>query len=123
MPSDRTRKHLSVRQCARTISTPLPIEVERQEQEATKTTRPEVRFVLPRRQPTSSTVDTVEQAQASSAKPDVPTAETDDDLYKARLRLDLVQKRKEKAEKANDLATASDLIHYAISDLKVQIER
>ena len=123
LPRLRARNHPSVRRRARPILTSPPIEVERQEQEATKTTRPEVRFTLPRAQLASSTADTAKEAQTSPAKPDVPTTRTDDELQKARQRLEQLKKRKEEAEKAKDLVTASDITYYAIPELEARIEK
>lgn len=117
------RKYPPVRRRARAALTSPPIEVERQGEEATKRTRPELRFALPRAQFASSTTDIAKEAQPSPAKSEVPASRTDDELQKARQRLEQVNKRKEEAEKARDLSTASDIIYYAIPDLKAQIEK
>ena len=84
LPRPRAREHTFLRRRARPIVASPPIGVDRQEQDATKTTHPEVRFTLPRAQLASSTADTAKEAQSSPAKPDVPPTRTDDELQKAR---------------------------------------
>lgn len=124
-PMSRLRPHeqLCARRRARPIKIPPPVEVKRQEQDAMKTTRPEVRFTLPRTQLVSSTAETAKEAQKSPAKPDNLRSKTDDELQKAHQRLEQVKKRKEEAEKAKDLATAADLTYYAIPDLEADLEK
>lgn len=114
----RAREH---RQAALTPSP--PVEVDRQEHDTTKKTRPEVTFTLPRAQLTSSTADIAKEAQPSQAKPYVPPTRTDSELQNARQRLEQLRKRKEEAEKSKDVATASDISFFVIPDLEEKIER
>lgn len=123
MPRLRPHEQPSARRSARPITIPPPVEVKRQEQDAMKRTRPEVRFTLPRTHLVSSTTEIAQEAQKSPAKPDNLRSKTDDELQKARQRLEQVKKRKEEAEKAKDLATAADLTFYAIPDLEADLEK
>lgn len=123
IPHLRPREQLSARRRVRPIEIPSPAKVKRQEQDAMKTTRPEVRFTLPRTQLISSTAETAKEAQKNPPKPDLFRSNTDDELQKARQRLEQVKKRKEEAEKAKDLATAADLTYYAIPDLEADLEK
>ncbi len=123
LPHPRARQRSSVRHRPRQIIIQPPIRVDRQEQEPTGTTRPEVRFTLPRAQPASSTADTAKAAHPSPAKPDVPPTRTDDELHEARLKLEKLIKRKEEAEKSKHLDIVSDISNYAIPDLEENIER
>ncbi|KAI4280602.1 MAG: hypothetical protein L6R38_004336 [Xanthoria sp. 2 TBL-2021] len=52
----------------------------------------------------------------------MPTNKTDDELQKSHQKLAQLTRRKEEAEKAKDLTTASDLTYYAIPDLEARIK-
>ena len=123
LPHLHTREHPSARRRARPIVTQLPIESGLQEQDTTKTTRPEVRFTIPRAQLVSGTADTAKRAQTKSAKPDVPTTKTDNELQSVRQRLERAKKRKEEAEKARDIPTAFDLTSFVIPDIEAELEK
>ena len=100
-----------------------PNEVERQNNAAPETQRPEVRFTLPRAQLNPSDIHKDQAAQLNRAKPRIPTSSTDGDLRTARLKLEQYKLKQEVAEKAMDIATASDLRYYAIPDLEARIQR
>lgn len=123
MPRLRPHEQLSAGRRTGPIKIPPSVEVKRQEQDAMETTRPEVRFTLPRTHLVSGTAKTAKGAQKGSAKPDKIRSKADDELQKARQRLEQVKKRKEEAEKAKDLATAADLTYYAIPDLEADLEK
>ena len=101
---------------------PVPIDADRKEQEASKATRPEVRFTLPRTDLTSSEADVAKEAQPSSAKPDSPITKVNEEILKTRLKLEQVKKRKEEAAKAGDNSTVADITYYVIPDLESQLE-
>ena len=122
LPRRHTREHPSARRRARPIRIPPPIEDGRQEQDTTKRARSEVRFTLPRVQLVSGTADVGKEAQTSSAKPNVRTTKTDEELLLVCQRLERAMKRKEEAEKAKDVATAFDLTTYGIPDMEAKLE-
>ena len=99
------------------------IHVWRQEQDATKPTRPEVRFTFPREQLVSDFADTAKEAPSSPAKPDTPSTKTNNQLQIVRQKLERLRKRKEEAEKARDISTAADLTYYVIPDLEADLEK
>ena len=99
------------------------IHFERQEQDATKPTRPEVRFTFPREQLVSDFADTAKEAPSSPAKPDTPSTKTNNQLQIVRQKLERLRKRKEEAEKARDISTAADLTYYVIPDLEAELEK
>lgn len=119
-PGHRSREITVVRN-TRPILNSRHHEIEYQEQEATKETRQEVRFTLPRVQLGSIPVGAAEEVQPVLAKPDVPITRADEELQKVRQRLDEVKKKKQKAEKENDPGTASDIEYYVIPELEAQI--
>ena len=121
-PRLRPHEHPSARRRARPTTIPQPIVSERQEQNATKTARPEVRFTLPQAGLSSGTADAAREARPNPA-PTTPSTKTADELQAARQKLKQLTKRREEAEKAKDLATASDLLYYAIPDLEAKIEK
>ncbi|KAL8706837.1 MAG: hypothetical protein Q9225_007904, partial [Loekoesia sp. 1 TL-2023] len=123
LPRHRAREHSHVRRRAMPVPTLPPIKVDRHEQEELKPIRQELRFTLPKAQPTSNTTGTGKEAQPSPANPEIPTNKTDDELQKSRQKLARLKKRKEEAEKVKDIATAADLMNYAIPDLEAQIEQ
>ena len=84
---------------------------------------PEVRFTLPRAQLRPSDRHKNEGVQQNAAKPGIPTTSTDSDLRTARLKLDQYKMKQEAAEKAMDIATASDIRYYAIPDLEARIQQ
>ena len=102
---------------------PPPAEVGGQEQHTTRRTQSEVRFTLPRMQPVFGTADVAKEAQAKSARTNVPVSKTDDELHSLRQRLERAKKRKEEAEKAKDVQTAFDLSTYAIPELEAKLEK
>lgn len=117
-----TREPLPSRRRAKSIINPAPVEVERQEQDATRRTQSEVRFTLPRMQPVSGTADIAKEAQTSSATNNVSMSKIDDELNSVRQRLERAKGRKEEAEKGKDIATAFDLTTYAIPELEAKLE-
>lgn len=121
-PRLHTREPLSARRRAKRIIIPAPVEVERQEQDATRKTQSEVRFTLPRMQPVSGTADIAKEAQTSSATNNVPMSKIDGELNSVRQRLERAKRRKEEAEKGKDIATAFDLTTYAIPELEAKLE-
>ena len=105
------------------VMPPRPtIHFKRQEQDATKPTRPEVRFTFPREQLVSDFADTTKETPSSPAKPDTPSTKTDNQLQVVRQKLEGLRKRKEEAEKARDISTAADLTYYVIPDLEADLE-
>lgn len=123
LPRHHSREHPSVKRRARPVSPLPPIKVNHQEHETTKPIRPELRFTLPKAQPTSNTADAGKEAQPKPANPEIPANKTDDELEKSRQKLAQLKKRRAEAENVKDLATASDLTYYAIPDLEAQIKR
>ncbi|KAL9136152.1 MAG: hypothetical protein Q9175_002651 [Cornicularia normoerica] len=117
-----THEPLPARRRATRVIIPAPVEVERQEQDATRRTQSEVRFTLPRMQPISGTADIAKEAQTSSATNNVPMSKMDDELNSVRQRLERAKGRKEEAEKGKDTATAFDLTTYAIPELEAKLE-
>ncbi|KAL8702078.1 MAG: hypothetical protein Q9201_004580 [Fulgogasparrea decipioides] len=122
-PRHRARDSPPMRQRTRPMPISPRVNVGRREHEATKSTRPEVRFTLPRAQLASGIAHAPEETKPSPTEPELPTSETDDELQKARQKLEQLERRREEAENAKDLVTASDLIYYAIPDIKAQIEK
>lgn len=91
--------------------------------EAPKVTRPEVRFTLPHANLTSSTADSPNGAQKSSAKPNVPQLKTNDEYLKLVKKLEHLEEKREAAVQAGDHSTAADIKYYAIPDLEAQIKK
>ena len=118
-----TREETPVRRYERPMTTSTPIHLERPEQDATKSTRPEVRFTFPREQLVSGFVDTAKEAPSSPAKPSTPLTKTDNQLQIVIQRLERFRKRKEEAEKARDITTAADLTYYVIPELEADLEK
>lgn len=122
-PLVRPRKNSFVRSRGRNNRRTPPNEVEPQENAAPEPQRPEVRFTLPRAHFTPSDRHKDEGAQQNAAKPRIPITSTDSDLRTARLKLDQYKMKQEAAEKAMDIATASDIRYYAIPDLEARIQQ
>ncbi|KAI4264435.1 MAG: hypothetical protein L6R42_000452 [Xanthoria sp. 1 TBL-2021] len=122
LPRRSAREHPSASERARPVPTSPRVQVDRQEQEATKRLRPELRFTLPQAQVATSTAGTAKEARRSPTNPKNPTNKTDDELQKSHQKLAQLTRRKEEAEKAKDLATAADLTYYAIPDLEARIK-
>lgn len=121
-PRLSTREPLPARRRAKRIIIRAPVEVERQEQDASRRTQSKVRFMLPRMQPISGTADIAKEAQTSSATNNVPVSKMDDELNSVRQRLGRAKVRKEEAEKGKDIATAFDLTTFAIPELEAKLE-
>ncbi|KAL8724345.1 MAG: hypothetical protein Q9181_006866, partial [Wetmoreana brouardii] len=122
-PRCRARDSPPIRQRTRPMPISPPVDVGRREHEARQMTRPEVRFTLPRAQLASGIVDASKETKPNSTEPELPTSKTDDELQKARQKLEQLERRREEAENAKNLETASDLRYYAIPDIKEQIEK
>ena len=105
----------------RPMTTSPPVDLERQEQVATKPTRPEVRFTFPREQLVSGIADTTKKPLSSPAEPNTSSTKTDNQLHIVRQKLERVSKRKEEAEKAGDITTAADLTYHVIPDLEADL--
>ena len=121
-PRVRPRTNSFVRSRGRNSRPTPPNEVEPQNNAAPEPQRPEVRFTLPRAQFTPSDIHKDGAAELNAAKPRVPTTSTDGHLRTARLKLEQYKVKQEVAEKAMDIATASDLRYYAIPDLEERIQ-
>ena len=123
LPPVYTRGESPVRRHERPMTASPPIHLERQEQDTTKTTRPEVRFTFPREQLVSGSLGTAKEAPSSPAKPVTPATKTDNQLQIVRQKLERKRERKEEAEKAGDISTAADLTYYVIPDLEAELEK
>ena len=123
LPRVHTRGEPPVRRHERPMTTSPPIHLERQEQDATKPTRPEVRFTFPREQLVSGSIDTAKEVPSSPAILVTPATKTDNQLQIVRQKLERLRKRKEEVEKAGDISTAADLTYYVIPDLEADLEK
>lgn len=119
----RTHKHPSTRQRASHVFASPTTQAERQKLEKTEEKRPELRFTRPRAQLGSIPAGSILTTEPSAAVPIVLSTKTDDELLKARQKLEQMKKRKVEAETVNDLITASDITYYVIPDLEARIER
>lgn len=82
---------------------------------------PEVRFTVPGTGLVSSPSEKVKRSSAKRPKAHAQPS-TDSELIQAHQKLARLMQKKEDAEQAKDLQTASDLQYYSIPDLKNQIK-
>ncbi|KAL8869783.1 MAG: hypothetical protein Q9174_004015 [Haloplaca sp. 1 TL-2023] len=82
----------------------------------------ETRFTLPSAQPAKTKKAPDSKAQPTQTTLETPEDKTSKELNAARVKLEQLKEKQKEAEKSRDIATASDLLYYAIPDQTMKID-